>query len=142
MRYQLKILDEAAGAGDGEPARPRRGKSGRTGWTANQIPSGVGWVLTVRSVLDDPDTLEISIQRRNFLENPLLSYFYLHNDPSSLPDPFFFPAAPPSDLPAGSRSEETQRVRPLLLNTFSASPRLAAVQCEAAFVPMVRGQRH
>ena len=75
MRYQLKILDEAAGAGDGEPARPRRGKSGRTGWTANQIPSGVGWVLTVRSVLDDPDTLEDKYTETKFPRKPPAELF-------------------------------------------------------------------
>ena len=32
---------------------------------------------------------------RNFIENPLLSHFLLKKDPSLLPDPFVFPAAPP-----------------------------------------------
>jgi len=78
MRTAALATEEAAGAGDGdgELARPRRGKSGHTGWTANQIPSRVGWFLTVRSGLDDPDTLEGKYTKTKILRKAPAELFF------------------------------------------------------------------
>ena len=100
---------EAAGAGDGGPARPRGGMSGHLMWTANQIPSGwtvieipsrVSLILTVRSRLGGQDSLEAMNTGKEFLRNPPAEPFFVAKDPyPPLPDPFLFPATSRSHLP-------------------------------------------